>query len=146
MKHKSNPQLLQDLAKADLPRVDAAQYRQMRKLVRECCNYDAGDCLILDECPCVQSISYSLNCKWFRSAVLPLDKTLEAELLQQTDKFKNCVECNERFVAASNRSKYCPKCAKRTRRKKEASRQRELYKKSTHLEIEKSSSLAASQL
>ena len=29
-----------------------------------------------EECVCVQSISYSLLCLWFRTAVLPLDKEL----------------------------------------------------------------------
>ena len=60
------------------------QYRRMRKLVHECCNYDNGNCILLDdeeECVCVQSISYSLLCKWFRCAVLPLDKPLETALL-----------------------------------------------------------------
>lgn len=40
------------------------QYRLMRKLVHECCNYDGGNCILLDdgeECVCVQSISYSLH-------------------------------------------------------------------------------------
>src|SRR5699024_8795015 len=36
-------------------------------------NYDAGNCLLLDDgepCVCVQSISLSLLCRWFRVAVL----------------------------------------------------------------------------
>ena len=43
-------------------------------------NYDGGNCIALDdgeECVCVQSISYSLLCRWFRAAVLPLDRELE---------------------------------------------------------------------
>ena len=39
-------------------------------------NYDGGNCLLLDDgepCVCVQSISLSLMCRWFRVAVLPLD-------------------------------------------------------------------------
>ena len=53
-----------------------SQYRKARKLVHECCNYDNGSCIALDSgggCVCVQSISYSLICKWFRIAVLPLE-------------------------------------------------------------------------
>lgn len=52
-----------------LPRMNYPQYRKARKLVRECCNYCDGNCLLLDdgeECVCVQSISYSLLCRWFR--------------------------------------------------------------------------------
>lgn len=59
------------------------QYRTARRLVRECCNYDCGNCLLLDngeECICPQSITYSLICKWFRAAVLPLDAGLCAAL------------------------------------------------------------------
>lgn len=62
-----------------IPRMNYPQYRKARKLVRECCNYDCGNCLLLDdgeECVCVQSISYSLLCRWFRAAVLPLDTAL----------------------------------------------------------------------
>ncbi len=60
------------------------QYRAVRRLVHSCCNYDQGNCLLLDdgeECVCPQSISYSLICRWFRAAVLPLDESLCAALL-----------------------------------------------------------------
>ena len=63
-----------------IPVMDYRQYRRARKLVHECCNYIAGNCIALDdgeECICVQSISYSLLCRWFRAAVLPQDKELE---------------------------------------------------------------------
>lgn len=59
-----------------IPRMNYPQYRKARKLTHECCNYCDGNCLLLDdgeECVCVQSISYSLLCRWFRAAVLPLD-------------------------------------------------------------------------
>ena len=45
-----------------LPRMDYRQHRQARRLVHECCNYDGGNCLLLDDgepCVYVQSISYS---------------------------------------------------------------------------------------
>ena len=51
-----------------IPRMNYAQYRKARKLTHECCNYCDGNCLLLDdgeECVCVQSISYSLLCRWF---------------------------------------------------------------------------------
>ena len=60
-----------------VPVMDYRQYRRARRLVHECCNYDGGHCIALDdgeECVCVQSISYSLLCRWFRAAVLPLDR------------------------------------------------------------------------
>ena len=66
-----------------IPVMDYRQYRRAR-LVHECCNYDGGNCIALDdgeECVCVQSISYSLLCRWFRAAVLPLDRELETTVL-----------------------------------------------------------------
>ena len=47
-----------------LPRMDYRQHRRARRLVHECCNYDGGNCLLLDDgepCVCVQSISLSLD-------------------------------------------------------------------------------------
>lgn len=70
---------------ADLPRMNDEQLKQARKLIRSlCCNYDNGSCLVLDWSfcnVCPQWISYSLNCKWFRNAVLPNDPALEASIL-----------------------------------------------------------------
>ena len=62
-----------------IPVMDYRQYRRARRLVHECCNYIDGNCIALDdgeECVCVQSISYSLLCRWFRAAVLPQDKVI----------------------------------------------------------------------
>ena len=59
----------------NIPRMSYPQYRKARRLTHECCNYCNGNCLLLDdgeECVCVQSISYSLLCRWFKVAVLPL--------------------------------------------------------------------------
>ena len=83
--------------------MDYCQYRRVRRMVHECCNYIDGNCIALDdgeECVCVQSISYSLLCRWFRAAVLPQDKELETAL----------------FIPGSNRAKYCPECAARMKR------------------------------
>ena len=47
-----------------IPVMDYRQYRRVRRLVHECCNYIDGNCIALDdgeECVCVQSISYSLQ-------------------------------------------------------------------------------------
>ena len=113
-----------------IPRMNYRQYRKARKLTHECCNYCDGNCLLLDdgeECVCVQSISYSLLCRWFRAAVLPLDAALCAEISKSRDEVKRCVECGAVFTPKSNRAKYCPDCAVRMRRKKETERQRQKY-------------------
>ena len=100
------------------------QRRRANALIRAtCCNYDNGNCIALDdgeECVCVQSISYSLLCRWFLNAVLPADKALHAEIIGQG--VKHSVECGAAFVPRSNRAKYCENCAHRVhRRQKTAS-------------------------
>ena len=119
-----------------IPRMNYRQYRKSRKLTHECCNYCDGNCLLLDEgeeCVCVQSISYSLLCRWFRAAVLPLDAALYAEISKSRDEVKRCVECGAVFTPKYNRAKYSPDCAARGRRKKEAERQRQRYLQATQL-------------
>ena len=120
-----------------IPKMNYPQYRKARRLTRECCNNVGGNCLLLDdgeECVCVQSISYSLLCRWFRAAVLPLDAVLCAEITKGHDHLKRCCECGASFTPKSNRAKYCPACAKKMRRRKEAERQRKRYHRPTHLE------------
>ena len=33
----------------NLPHMDYRQHRRARRLVHECCNYDEGNCLLLDD-------------------------------------------------------------------------------------------------
>lgn len=116
----------------NIPRMSYPQYRKARRR----CNYCNGNCLLLDdgeECVCVQSISYSLLCRWFKVAVLPLDAALCAEITKGRDEIKRCAVCGAAFTPNSNRAKYCPDCAVQVRRKKEAERQRKRYLLSTHL-------------
>ena len=113
-----------------IPRMNYRQYRKARKLTHECCNYCDGNCLLLDdgeECVCVQSISYSLLCRWFRAAVLPLDAALYAEINKSRDELKRCAVCGAVFTPKYNRAQYCPDCAVQMRRKIEAERQWKRY-------------------
>lgn len=83
--------------KEKIPVMTYSQYRRARKLVHQCCNYESGNCLALDdgeECVCVQSISYSLLCDWFRAAVLPLDEPLVTALLHRKE-HKRCAVCGQ---------------------------------------------------
>ncbi len=110
----------------NLPRMDYRQHRRARRLVHECCNYDEGNCLLLDDgepCVCVQSISFSLMCRWFRVAVLPLDGELAVALLYRGSR-KRCAVCGAVFVPKSNRGKYCPDCAGRMKKIRAAERKR----------------------
>ena len=49
-----------------------------------------------------------------------MDAALCAEISKSRDEVKRCVECGAVFTPKSNRAKYCPDCAVRMRRKKEA--------------------------
>lgn len=108
-----------------LPRLKPGQRKRANALIRKtCCNYENGNCLLLDdgeECVCPQTISYSVCCKWFRCAVLPQNKALEAEIFRCAS-VKRCAECGAAFVPRSNRAKYCEACAARVhKRQKNAS-------------------------
>ena len=97
-----------------LYRMTPAQRKQAASLIRrECCCCEDGNCIVLDDgdtCTCPQTVSFSVCCKWFRWAVLPLDGTLKAEIFRDKD-LKRCAVCGRVFVPKSNRAKYCPGCA-----------------------------------
>ena len=64
------------------------QSAKVRKLARrECCNCVDGNCLLLDNgepCRCVQLDSiYGIYCKYLLMAVLPVDRALFDEIMQQ---------------------------------------------------------------
>ena len=121
----------------DISRLTYQQYRAVRRLVHDCCNFDGGNCLALDDgwetCVCVQSISYSLVCKWFRAAVLPADKGLCAALFYR-GRARLCAECGTMFVPRSNRGKYCDECAAIVGREKKAAGERKRRSRG-HLEV-----------
>lgn len=68
-------------------KITLTQSGKVNKLIRKlCCNYDGGNCLLLDNgepCCCIQKISrYGIYCNYFLKAVLPADKKLYEEILQ----------------------------------------------------------------
>lgn len=108
---------------SSLYRMTPAQRKQANSFIRrECCNYDDGNCLVLDN-SCPQIHSFSICCKWFRWAVLPLSATLEAEIFRDRD-MKHCAVCSGIFVAKSNRAKYCPNCAAKVHRRQKVESER----------------------
>ena len=80
-------------------RLNDAQHRRVKKLTRcHCANNVRGCCLLLDDgepCVCVQAISYSLLCRYFREAVLPADRELCADLAATADTRKKCELCGK---------------------------------------------------
>ena len=83
----------------NLPHMDYRQHRRARRLVHECCNYDGGNCLLLDD----GELAAALLCRGSR---------------------KRCAVCGAAFVPKSNRGKYCPDCAGRMKKIKAAERKR----------------------
>ena len=110
-----------------LYRMTPAQRKRASALIRrECCCCEDGNCIALDDgdtCTCPQTISFSVCCKWFRWAVLPLDGALEAEIFRDKD-LKRCAVCGGVFVPKSNRAKYCPGCAARVHRRQKTESER----------------------
>ena len=110
-----------------LYRMTPAQRKQAASLIRrECCCFEDGNCVVLDDgdtCTCPQTVSFSVCCKWFRWAVLPLDGALEAEIFRDKD-LKRCAVCGSVFVPKSNRAKYCHGCAARVHRRQKTESER----------------------
>ena len=110
-----------------LYRMTPAQRKRASALIRrECCCCEDGNCIALDDgdtCTCPQTVSFSVCCKWFRWAVLPLDGALEAEIFRDKD-LKRCAVCGGVFVPKSNRAKYCPGCAARVHRRQKTESER----------------------
>lgn len=113
-------------------RLSQKQSRRVNALIRrECCNYDNGNCLLLNDgetCVCPQTITYSLLCTWFRSSVLPLDKELLTELSSCSSR-RRCAECGKVFLSASNNIKYCAVCRETVKRRQAAQRKRKQRKR-----------------
>lgn len=108
-----------------MPRQRQAAVRLIKNI---CCNYDCGNCLLLDNgegCVCVQSISYSVNCKYFRRVLLEDKdgKSLKAELFRD-ETSKRCFICGNAFQSKSNNAKYCRDCAENVQRKQKAAHAR----------------------
>ena len=97
------------------------RYRANALIKKLCANYDDGNCLLLDDgegCVCVQSISNSLFCNYFRNAVLPADPSLEADILGTHP--DRCVFCGKPIIKRGNRKKYCEKCAENAYKRQQA--------------------------
>ncbi len=112
-------------ADGSLYEMTPSQQRQAAKMIQKyCCNCEKGNCILLDdgdEHTCPQRISYTIGCRWFRNAVLPIFPELEAEIFKDIT-LRRCVKCGVGFVPGSNRNKYCPACAVAVRRKQDRER------------------------
>lgn len=96
-----------------LPQMTGRQRYRANALIKKlCANYDDGNCLLLDEGGRLRlRTEYILLAfvRYFRSAVLPADPALEAEILGMHP--DRCVFCGAPIIKRGNRKKYCEKCA-----------------------------------
>ena len=114
--HRLDP--IERLPHGSLFRLTPGQLRSVRGLTKRCCNFSGGDCLLLDGA-CLQYISRSLLCRWFRRAVLPQQPKLEQSILSPK-KLHRCEVCGMGILARSGRAKCCPACAKEVHRQQKA--------------------------
>ena len=118
----------------------ALQTRVNSLAKKECCNYDRGDCSIMGK-KCLQVGSKTVICGWFKKAVLPLDKTLEAEALidntnstsiesseilnyAQRVRQKQCDICGKTFNSIARNTRHCQKCAEKVHNMQKAESKR----------------------
>ncbi len=76
-----------------------------------CANNDCGNCLLLDDgetCVCVQSISYSLLCRYFREAYYPRQAALRTDHPQRGNRFEALRGMRQHVCGGQQRAKYCP--------------------------------------
>lgn len=112
----------------ELPQIPPKHRARVQRLIkRRCSNFDKDHCLLLDDgwlpCVCPQLSARVLNCKFFRSAVLPDDLELFGILMRLAPK-RHCIICGKPLYHAANATKYCPDCSQKERRRREAERMR----------------------
>ncbi len=110
-----------------LPRMTPQQRKRAKMLIRDiCCNYDNGHCLQLGGGDaCVQNISISVNCKFFRHVLLEDAQglSLKAEIFRDGTT-KRCAVCGKAYQSKSNNAKYCGDCKLKVKQKQKAAHMR----------------------
>ncbi len=97
---------------SELIQMTPKQRIRANKLIRSmCANFLDGKCICLD-CECPQTISYTLLCKYFKKAVLPLDKDLEADVMQDGIELR-CNDCGVPIEKTGNKKRYCERCSRK---------------------------------
>ena len=97
----------------------------MTLIKKQCCNYYQGNCLLLDDGDshtCPQRITPShIICRYFLDAVLPADKTLLRALISDTTAvMMTCSLCGSKTERTCRNQKFCPDCAKKKQRQRNA--------------------------
>ena len=107
-----------------LIRMTLPQSWAAKRLVKICCNYIEGTCLLLDdgeEVTCPQYKSRSVCCTYFRYVLMkdPNAEAMEAELFRGIAS-RRCERCGKPYIANGNRAKYCDDCKLIVKREQQA--------------------------
>ena len=104
-------------------RMTTSQVKRVTRLIEsECCNCVDGICIVLDHgygCYCPQMGMRILFCPWLREAVLPADEKMRHDLIGDI-RMKLCEMCRREFSPKSNRAMFCPVCAQKNKKMKQA--------------------------
>ena len=102
------------------------QFAEIKTMIKSCCCYCyQGNCLLLDDGDshtCTQLITPShIICRYFIDAVLPADKTLHRSLINApTAVMLTCSLCGKKTERTGRNQKFCPGCAKKKQRQRNA--------------------------
>lgn len=105
-------------------KISTKQSKAFNKLIKNyCANYFNSNRLLLND-TYVQSISKTgIYCNYFKKSVLPIDKNLYEEIINQ-NKGKKCILCNSYFKSKANNQRYCLDCATKQKQSKAKERKR----------------------
>ena len=101
------------------------QFAEIKTMIKSrCCNCYQGNCLLLDDgdthtCPQLITPSHII-CRYFLDAVLPADKTLLKDLRSESVVMMVCSLCGKKTERTGRNQKFCPGCAKKKQRQRNA--------------------------
>lgn len=103
-----------------IPHMNYLQYRRMRKLVHECCNYDDGNCIALDDGEeCALSRAFHILCcaNGFAPPCFCWIRNWKRNCIRR--RIPASAPCGQPFHTAHKNALYCKACAtERIRRSK----------------------------
>ena len=101
------------------------QFAEIKTMIKSrCCNCYQGNCLLLDDgdaytCPQLITPSHII-CRYFLDAVLPADKMLLKDLRSESVVMMVCSLCGKKTERTGRNQKFCPACAKKKQRQRNA--------------------------
>ena len=102
------------------------QFAEIKTMIKSrCCNCYQGNCLLLDDgdthtCPQLITPSHII-CRYFLACVLPSDNALLKSVTGQTPvETIVCALCGKKTERTGRNQKFCPDCAKKKQRQRNA--------------------------